>query len=76
LLHFAPRHAVAIGDDVGGHGGAAFAIAFVQILNDAFALIAAGQIEIDVGPLAAFLERKRSKSNSMPMGSTAVIPSE
>ena len=58
LAHFAPGHAVAIGDDVGGHGGAAFAIAFVQILNDAFALVAAGQIEIDVGPLAAFFGQK------------------
>ncbi len=47
--------AAAIGDDVGGHGGAELAVAFVDILNGALALIAAGKIEIDVGPFAALL---------------------
>ena len=58
LAHFARGHAVAIGDDVGGHGGAAFAIALVDVLDDFFALVAAGQIEIDVGPLAALFGKK------------------
>ena len=58
LAHFAPRHAVAIGDDIGSHGGAAFAVTLVQILNDALALVAAGQIEINVGPLAAFFRQE------------------
>ena len=58
LAHFPPRHAIAVGNDVGGHGGAAFAIAFVQILNDALALVAAGQVEIDVRPLAALFGQK------------------
>ena len=58
LAHFARGHAIAIGDDVGGHGGAAFAITLVNILNDFFALVAAGQVEIDVGPLAALFGKK------------------
>ena len=58
LAHFARSHAAAIGDDIGGHGSAALAVAFVQILNDAFALVAAGKIEIDVRPLAAFFGKK------------------
>src|SRR4051812_50222847 len=58
LAHFTSRHAIAIGDDVGSHGGAAFAITFVQILNDALALIAAGEIKIDVRPFAALFGKK------------------
>src|SRR5947208_8643807 len=57
LAHFAVGHAIAIGDDVGGHGGAAFAVSLVDVLNDFFALVAAGEIEIDVGPLAAFFRK-------------------
>src|SRR5215471_13998929 len=58
LAHLAHSHAVAISDDVRGHGGAALAMALVDILNDFFALIAARQIEIDVGPLAALFGKK------------------
>ena len=58
LAHFARGHAIAIGDDVGGHGGAALAVSLVDILDDFFALVAAGQIEIDVGPLAALFRKK------------------
>src|SRR5579864_7448489 len=58
LAHFARSHAAAISNDIGGHGSAAFAIAFVQILNDTLALVAAGKIEINVGPFAAFLGKK------------------
>ena len=58
LAHFARGHAVAIGDDVGGHGGAALAVSLVDVLDDFFALVAAGQVEIDVGPLAAFFGKK------------------
>ncbi len=53
LADFARGGASAIGDDVGGHGRAEFAVALVDVLDDALALIAAGQVEIDVGPLAA-----------------------
>ena len=58
LAHFARGHAVAIGDDVGGHGGAARAITLVDILNHSFAFVSARQVEIDVGPLAALFGKK------------------
>src|SRR5262249_34661371 len=45
--------AAAISDDVGGHSGAEFAVTLVNVLDHAFALIAARKIEIDVRPLAA-----------------------
>ena len=43
----------AVGDDVGGHGGAEFAVTLVDVLDDLFAFVVGGQVEIDVGPLAA-----------------------
>ena len=47
----------AISDDVGGHGRAVFAVTPINFLDDAFAPIAARQIEIDVRPaFAAFAE--------------------
>ena len=58
LADFARRRTPAIGDDVGGHGRAQFSVALVNILNGALALIAAGQIEIDVRPFAALLGKK------------------
>src|SRR5208283_4905489 len=58
LAHFARSHAAAIGDDIGGHGSAALAVAFVQILNHTLTLVAAGKIKIDVRPFAAFLGKK------------------
>ena len=61
LAHFARGGTSAIGADVGGHGRAALAVTFVDILNNFFALIAAGKIEIDVGPLAAFFGEKALK---------------
>ena len=49
--------AAAIGDDVRGHGRAVFAVTPVNFLDDAFAPIAARQIEIDVRPaFAAFAQ--------------------
>ena len=76
LPDFARGGASAISDDVGGHGGAVLAVALVDVLDDALALIAAGKIDIDVGPFAALFGEKRSNSRSMPTGSTAVMPSE
>ena len=55
---FARRRTPAIGDHVGGHGRAQFSVAFVDVLNGAFALISAGQIEIDIGPFAALFGKK------------------
>ena len=46
--------AAAIGNDVCGHGRAELAVTLVDVLNGSLALIAAGEIEIDVGPFAAF----------------------
>src|SRR5215831_11976559 len=51
---FARCRPAAIGNDIGRHRGAERAVSLVNILNRAFALIAAGQIEIDVGPFTAF----------------------
>ena len=55
---FARGGAPAVGDDVGGHGRAQLAVALIDILDGALALVAAGEIEIDVGPFAAFLGKK------------------
>ena len=55
LPHFARRALAAIRDDVGGHRRPTLAVLLVDVLNDPLAPIAARQIEIDVGPLAAFL---------------------
>ena len=55
---FARRGAPAIGNDVGRHRGAQFPVALINILNRAFALIAAGQIEIDVRPFATLFGKK------------------
>ena len=53
LADFARGGAAAVGDDVGGHGGAELAVALVDVLDGALALIAAGEIDIDIGPFAA-----------------------
>src|SRR6266567_6486549 len=58
FANFARCHATAVSDDVSSHGGAAFAIAAVQILDDGFAIVAAGEIEINVRQLAAFFGEK------------------
>ncbi len=53
LADFARRRAASIGDHIRRHRRAQFPIALVNILNRAFPLVAAGEIEIDVGPFAA-----------------------
>ncbi len=58
LADLARRRAPAIGDDVGGHGRAALAVALVDVLDGALALLARRQVEIDVRPLAAFFGEK------------------
>src|SRR5207247_10097841 len=52
LAHGAAR---AVADDGRRHGGAALAVAAVDVLDDRFPAIAGGQVEVDVGPLAALL---------------------
>ena len=50
---FAGGGFAAVGDDVGGHGGAEFAVALVDVLDGLLAFFFGGQVEVDVGPLAA-----------------------
>ena len=58
LADFASRRAPAIGDHIGRHRRAQFSVTFVDVLNGALALIAAGKIEIDVGPFAALFGKE------------------
>src|SRR4051812_700641 len=50
---FANGAASAIADDICRHRGAATAVAPIDFLDDAFAAVATGKIEIDVGPRGA-----------------------
>src|ERR1700676_3714441 len=63
LAHGAAR---AVGDHIGGHRGAALPVAAVDVLDDLLALIAAGQIDIDVGPFAALLGEKALEQQLHP----------
>src|SRR6185369_2686529 len=58
LADFTCGRAAAISDDVRRHRCTEFSIALVNVLNSLLALIAARQIEIDVGPLATFFRKK------------------
>ncbi len=58
LADFAHRAPCAIGDHVRGHRGAAFAVTAIDVLNRFLAIVAAGQIEIDIGPFAALLGKE------------------
>ena len=58
LAHLARGAPAAIGDHVGGHRRAVLAVFLVDVLDHALAAIAARQIEIDVGPLAALLRQE------------------
>ena len=49
LAHFAEGGAGAVGDHVGGHRGAVRTVTLVDVLDDLFALVAGGQVEVDVG---------------------------
>src|SRR5712672_3622815 len=58
LSNLASRGFPVVSNDVGRHRGAKFSVTFVNILNCALAFSAAGQIQIDVRPLAAFFGKK------------------
>ena len=58
LAHLARRRAPAISDDVGGHGRTQLAVALIDVLDHPLALIAAGQVEINIRPLAALFREK------------------
>ena len=66
LAHFTRCRAAAIGDDVGGHRRAERTVEFIHVLNDLLALFAGGQVEVDVGPLAAVLVEKPLKEQLHP----------
>src|SRR5207245_3122256 len=55
---FARRRTPAISDHVCGHRRAKLAVTLVNVLNRPLALVAARQIEIDVGPFAALFGKK------------------
>src|ERR1700693_2007978 len=46
FAHFTGSHAVAIGDHVGRHGGSALAVELIDVLDNAFALVARGQVDV------------------------------
>ncbi len=58
LPHLARRHPVAVRDDVRRHPRAARAIFLVDVLDDFLALVAGGEVEVDVGPLAPLLREE------------------
>src|SRR5277367_6153138 len=49
---------VAIRDDVRRHRRSEFAVALVDVLDGLFALVARGQVQVDVGPFAAALAQE------------------
>ena len=61
LAHLAHRAARAVGDDVGGHRRAVRTVALIDVLQDLFAPVSRGQIQVDVGPLAALLGQEALK---------------
>ncbi len=66
LPHLARRAAAAIGDHVGRHRRAEPAIFLVDVLNHLLAAIAARQIEVDIGPLAALLGQETLEQQIHP----------
>ena len=66
LADLARGAAAAIRDDVRRHRRAEPPVFFVDVLNDALAPIAARQIEVDVGPLAALLRQKALEQQIHP----------
>src|SRR4051794_5335571 len=58
LPDFARGKTSAIGNNVRRHGRAQFPVTLIDVLNDTLPLIATGQVEVDVRPLAALLGEK------------------
>ena len=61
LAHFARSRLAAIGNHIGGDGGAQLAITLIDVLNRLLAFISGGQIEIDVRPFSAAFAQKAFK---------------
>ena len=66
LADLARRAAAPIRDHVGGHRRSQRAVAFVHVLNDALALVATRQIQVDVRPLAALLREEPLEEQPHP----------
>src|SRR3979409_678546 len=66
FTNFARGRTSTISDPVRGHRRAQLAVPLVNILNRAFALIAARQIEIDVRPLTTFFGKKALEQKFHP----------
>src|SRR5262249_48639402 len=73
LADLAGGAAVAVGDDVRGHGRAPRAVALVDVLDHALAAVAPRQGEVPVPPPGP-PDRRRSNRRSGPGGSAAVRP--
>src|SRR5437762_3308164 len=61
LTDFAGCRASTIGNDVRRHGGYVCAILRINMLNRTLALVAAGQVEIDIRQLTSFFRKKALK---------------
>ena len=66
LADLARGAAVAVGDHVRGHRRAGGAVARVDVLDHALAPVAARQVEVDVGPLAALLGQEALEEQLHP----------
>ena len=66
FAHLARRRLPAIGNHIGRHGRAQLAVALVDILNGALPLLAAGQVQVDIRPLAALLRQKALEQQIHP----------
>ncbi len=58
LAHLTRSRTAAVGDHIGRHGRTQLAVALIHVLNCPLALIPAGKVEIDVGPLAALFREE------------------
>ena len=68
LAHLPHRKPRAVSDDVGRHRRTAFAVLMEDVLNDGFALVAGGQVEVDVRPFAAFFRKEALEQEFHPNG--------
>jgi len=64
---------VAVGDDVRRHPRAVRPVPPVDVLDHLLALVARGEVKVDVGHSPRSSERKRSKRSSIFTGSIAVM---
>ncbi len=61
LAHLTCCRSPAIGDDVRRHGGAQLAIALINVLDGALAIISARKVQINIRPFAALFRQKALK---------------